>query len=653
MDSVDQGEVMRSLDLTGGLHFSSQTEVLLLSGVLEALDILTCNNFYESLWRVPQDSRVSILKALQIIWKRFHNNCYPLLDSGHVRVLAKMIVWLAMEQETLDEGSNDDCKNVVEVFFGGMEAQFEHFWNEHWEHSPFLTDESGIGVQVRNNFVRAWHGDSDIFLLRKLLSTTSACPPFSCDELETSQVYKEIEEELGRPLVFGQDIRLVKSVCRNGCLQPCSTHTVLEEDYHKVESHVETVCMDADVNTCGSAYKLGYTIALRGLEFRCPQIATIAEALAVCFGQATVGANLYMTPLNAQGFKPHFDDHCVLVWQLRGWKVWKLWAPEVFLPRLYSQGTELERGCQDEEGACKLWLKEGNLLYIPRGFPHAATTQVNAQVPEGMVPPMVDTHNEGCLNRKKHAWGPLAPNFLDSCSCMEKTWKDSLQAIERNMEQSLHITFGVEVEPPFDWEGLIHMSLECWATKQNWDKMFGKSASEARTCRTPDWYKGLLHVALRQCGDRCSVFRKACLIAAKPRHKEAYNSDRFESFFKELIQNVANGAAFKEALLMVLTAIETPASTSLDWMHWLRHLSSKDDKPMVWNDPVTFFHDRLMESKKCTESLEVMEVRFNLAKDSFVACASYAHAYDVFVDLLHKYRSVRRKYTKGMLALHM
>ncbi|MCO5553101.1 hypothetical protein L7F22_006622 [Adiantum nelumboides] len=672
--TVDQGDVTISLESREELYLSSPIRAKLLSGVLEALDALTCDNYVGSFGRILQGADVSILKGLQIIWKRFRNNLEPLSRRDHIRVLGKMIVWLAMELENFDEGLNAGCEDIVEILFGGLEAGLQHFWDEHWERSPLLIDENPIGSNVRCSILKAWHSESDSLFLEKLLAATLTCPPFICDDLETSQIYTEIESDIGKPLVFGQDIRLVKSVCTTGCTEPCSIHTVIEEDYHKIclekfKSSERTYCIDAIVNTCASAYEQGYTIALRGLEFRCLQIAAIAEALAVCFGQATVGANLYLTPSNAQGFKPHYDDHCVLVWQLAGWKAWKLWAPATFLPRLYSQETKLEI-CTDEEAACKLALKEGNILYIPRGFPHAATTQVNAQTSIKLCckspdcghkgdslctesytlqgDKLLSTDSKGCLNRKKHDWGPLARFFSDNCSCLKKL-EDSKQAVCTNILQSLHVTFGVEVEPPFEWEGLVHMSLDCWATEQNRDMFEDNNTSGSMS---NDLYKGLLHVAVRQCGDKCSAFRQACSIAAKSRHKEVYITDRFESFFKGLIQKVADIAAFKEALYMVLTAIDTPASTSLDWMHWLRHLSGKPEST-VWSDPLTFFHDRLIDRKACIGSLEDMEVKFTVAKNRFVSCASYAQASDAFIGLLHRYRSVRRKYRKGMLALHV
>lgn len=644
--------------------------------------MLTSDNFCQSLGGIPEEARIPILKGLQMIWKNFRENRHPLLHGDHICVLSKMIVWLTMGQEILD-GVEEDHEKFVKFLFGGTKAEFKHFWNDHWECSPFLMEESETGSEVRARLLRTWRAEGDSFVMRELLTRSLACPPFSSDALEATQIYNEIEKILGKPPIFGQDIRLVKSVCANASTEHCSMHAAQELDYHKlglganIASSSKDIFMYADVQTCVGAYESGYTLALRGLEFRCSQISAMAEALAVCFGQATVGANLYMTPSNSQGFKPHHDDHCVLVWQLTGCKAWKLWAPKFLLPRLYSQEEKLENFCTDEDGGCRVLLKEGSLLYLPRGFPHAASTKSQAQTQVTEMPlksclqctqtrtktPLdygngntvslvsrVHAESGVCSDRQDHAWSLPTLPLLDCHSCIKK-WEDSQWTIEKDTVPSLHITFGVEVEAPFDWEGFTHMSLHCWAEDQNWEDILGGGwACEISSKRLSDLYKGLMHVAVRQCGDKSNVFRKACLVAAQPLCKEIHNTDRFHLFFKILLQNVAQTAAFKEALDMVLTAMDTSASTSLEWMRWLRHLPGKH-QARDWMDPVVFFHNRLTSNSSLAEGLEAMEVKFTKAKKSFVSCASFSQACDVFIGLLHKYRSVRKRFTNGMLAL--
>lgn len=90
-----------------------------------------------------------------------------------------------------------------------------------------------------------------------------------------------------------------------------------------------------------------------------------------------VGANVYLTPANSQGFAPHYDDIEAFVLQIEGKKEWLLYAPrndDEVLPRESSENFR-----QDELGdpAFKVVLSPGDLLYFPRGWIHQARTAGN------------------------------------------------------------------------------------------------------------------------------------------------------------------------------------------------------------------------------------------------------------------------------------
>lgn len=112
---------------------------------------------------------------------------------------------------------------------------------------------------------------------------------------------------------------------------------------------------------------------------------------------------MYLTPPNSQGLVCHYDDHCVFVCQLVGNKKWRVSSQSnVQLPRLYDpldrlHGSEVQNSMDD---CNQFLLKEGDILYIPRGVLHEACT-------ENII-------------------------FDGSASC------------------SLHLTLGIEVEPPFE-----------------------------------------------------------------------------------------------------------------------------------------------------------------------------------------------------------
>ncbi|KAL3788220.1 hypothetical protein HJC23_004687 [Cyclotella cryptica] len=90
-----------------------------------------------------------------------------------------------------------------------------------------------------------------------------------------------------------------------------------------------------------------------------------------------VGSNAYLTPLNSQGFAPHYDDVDVFILQLEGFKRWRVYPPinkKETLPRASSRDyTEKEVEEMGEEEV-DMVLGPGDVLYLPRGWIHQAET---------------------------------------------------------------------------------------------------------------------------------------------------------------------------------------------------------------------------------------------------------------------------------------
>lgn len=87
-----------------------------------------------------------------------------------------------------------------------------------------------------------------------------------------------------------------------------------------------------------------------------------------------VGANLYLTPPNSQGFAPHYDDVEAFILQIEGQKRWRLYKPlheNEYLPRYSSKNFK-----QSEIGKpiLDIVIKPGDLLYLPRGTIHQGVT---------------------------------------------------------------------------------------------------------------------------------------------------------------------------------------------------------------------------------------------------------------------------------------
>ena len=83
-------------------------------------------------------------------------------------------------------------------------------------------------------------------------------------------------------------------------------------------------------------------------------------------------ANIYLTPANAQGFRPHYDSHDVFVVQVEGTKHWMLYDQAVDTPLRRQEFNPAETPC----GALSesFDLNAGDALYIPRGLMHDART---------------------------------------------------------------------------------------------------------------------------------------------------------------------------------------------------------------------------------------------------------------------------------------
>ncbi|WP_436786035.1 JmjC domain-containing protein [Yinghuangia sp. YIM S10712] len=119
-----------------------------------------------------------------------------------------------------------------------------------------------------------------------------------------------------------------------------------------------------------TAYRSGATLLLSSLATRWPAVGELCRGIELDLLERgvlpadPVSANAYLTPPRAQGFDRHQDDHSVLVVQLHGSKRWEVFAP----------------GAQKPEALVSATLEPGDVLSIPRGFPHVAHTTNKASL---------------------------------------------------------------------------------------------------------------------------------------------------------------------------------------------------------------------------------------------------------------------------------
>jgi ribosomal protein L16 Arg81 hydroxylase len=132
-----------------------------------------------------------------------------------------------------------------------------------------------------------------------------------------------------------------------------------------------------------AAYKLyaeGYTLVVNGLEWRSPPVRRLCRFLEGDLNHP-VGVNAYATPKGAQGFSAHFDDHDVLILQIEGSKHWEVYPPDCPLP-LEEHSTSFKpfSDTQLPKPFMTTVLEAGDLLYLPRGWTHAAHASDSASL---------------------------------------------------------------------------------------------------------------------------------------------------------------------------------------------------------------------------------------------------------------------------------
>jgi ribosomal protein L16 Arg81 hydroxylase len=115
--------------------------------------------------------------------------------------------------------------------------------------------------------------------------------------------------------------------------------------------------------------RAGSTLVLDQLHHKEPKLRTLCRVMAAEFGHR-FQTNLYLTPPNGQGFSPHWDNHDVFILQVVGSKAWKIEKLRRLFPmKSDSMGDEGRELVGDVHSFV---LQQGDLIYIPRGFVHAA-----------------------------------------------------------------------------------------------------------------------------------------------------------------------------------------------------------------------------------------------------------------------------------------
>lgn len=127
------------------------------------------------------------------------------------------------------------------------------------------------------------------------------------------------------------------------------------------------------INGIYRLYGEGCTIIINDIHRLSPALGALCIALEATLNHR-VTAGTYATPRGSQGFGEHFDIMDAVILQIEGSKSWKLWSPEHELPLEESKANRFAHHVASTQAQINVELEAGDLLYVPRGWIHSAST---------------------------------------------------------------------------------------------------------------------------------------------------------------------------------------------------------------------------------------------------------------------------------------
>jgi hypothetical protein len=120
----------------------------------------------------------------------------------------------------------------------------------------------------------------------------------------------------------------------------------------------------------------GVSIVVDGVHRSIPQISQLAAAVEREMGIQTQ-VNAYLSFSKGGAFKPHWDIHDVLAVQVHGRKRWRFWKAVVPHPVELADSVPIDANAAPNQ---EIELAPGDVLFIPRGEPHAAAVSAGRSV---------------------------------------------------------------------------------------------------------------------------------------------------------------------------------------------------------------------------------------------------------------------------------
>ncbi|MEV6782974.1 cupin domain-containing protein [Streptomyces sp. NPDC051098] len=164
-------------------------------------------------------------------------------------------------------------------------------------------------------------------------------------------------------------------VAKDGCTLP-------EQSFTSPAGVGAAIPDQVDDTALWRAFADGATLVLQALQRTWEPVADLSARLSTELGHP-VQANGYVTPPQNRGFDDHYDVHDVFVLQIEGTKRWLIHEP-VHPDPLRDQPWTERRSAVAEAAKGKACidtvLEPGDVLYLPRGWLHAAQAQGDVSI---------------------------------------------------------------------------------------------------------------------------------------------------------------------------------------------------------------------------------------------------------------------------------
>ena len=254
-----------------------------------------------------------------------------------------------------------------------------------------------------------------------------------------------------------------------GLFRPDLSLVSLVREDDKKDSYVYRLAGGGfDAAGIGKDFADGYTILLGSVQRYVREIASLLHSIEVELNFAAQ-ANAYITPPESQGFVAHFDDHDVLILQIRGSKIWHVYdGADVAAHQMLRREPVATAALPSPTD---VRLEVGDVLYLPRGRVHAAeaTSELSVHLTVGLTAPTLLTLVTRALNSlsssddRVHA--QLPPRYLN-----DPDVRVGLGVLVRDIAEALE-------QPSVIAEGLS--SLEDDLVKRGPGPPVGQSISDA------------------------------------------------------------------------------------------------------------------------------------------------------------------------------